>query len=545
MSDINKLVENYFQSSNNNLKASSFLKLIEEVVEEQEKEVLLEKEEKFSAASFYKTALKSFKPPSEQAGKLGTDERLDFQKYIANNIKGENLAAKIQSINAIVEGGPEGEPKISEIMASLGAVKMLQQMLDDFNESTAGFIFEAFLSGLLKGTQVTEKVGGTLPIEDVMFFVDPKTGAGGQPVSLKLLSPKTKIEGSLENLLGFFMRPEVAAVAEEKGIEYIVATKTKKNELDVYSFNIKPSNFFHWIDKRFFKLAGYKKKEQLQEAAKSIEPKQVDFMKEQWERFFLKRAPMFGLDSREVAFDYNWKNASFYWKVAPFASKAASRAPQVAEAILSSAGRNAFSQWAKSDLAEGGFESLMVPLELEEAFMAGNTDAAVQIAKIGQDRQRSYMKSILGSGERFRESAIHIQRWWAINVKGEVAYGDVVKKINALVQDGDAKSVIQWAEILKQLLNEKQFVINPIRARSEGTLYGTVDVNKRKIYRSLQKYSAILEKLVAPLYQEMDNLTSQINGYYLQNRVGDAFKASETAKRLVVHTTELSETTEK
>ena len=80
-----------------------------------------------------------------------------ISQFLIEIIKNEE---KIASINAIVDGNVEKNPKISEIMASLGAVKMLQQTLDDFNESTAGFLFEAFLSGLLKGKQVTERVGG-------------------------------------------------------------------------------------------------------------------------------------------------------------------------------------------------------------------------------------------------------------------------------------------------------------------------------------------------------------------------------------------------
>ena len=375
-----------------------------------------------------------------------------------------------------------------------------------------------------------------------MFFVDPKSGHGGQPVSLKLLSPKTTIEGSLENLLGFFMRPDIAAVAEDKGIEYIVATKTKKNELDVYSFNIRPSNFFHWIDEGYFRLSGYKER-QLQEAAEASDPDQVDLKKEQWEQFFLARAPMFGLES--VEFNYDWPNASYYWKVAPLASRAAKRAINTAEIMLSPAGKKAFSQWVDSELAESDFVNLDVSPELEEAFRAGDIEAAKSIAQIGNERQRSYMRSIYGAGERFRESAVHIQRWWAVNVRGETEHSDIAKKINALAQAGDANSIIEWAKSLKALLIKKQFHIHPNRVRSEGVLYGTVDVNKNKIYRTLQKYSKQLERLVAPLYQEMDNLTKQINGYYLQNRVGDAFKASKTSQRLVAHTDSLAREAEK
>ena len=75
-----------------------------------------------------------------------------------------------------------------------------------------------------------------------------------------------------------------------------------------------------------------------------------------------------------------------------------------------------------------------------------------KFAQIGNERQRSYMRSILGAGERFRESAVHIQRWWAMNMKGEAEYGDVAEKINALVEAGDAESIVEWATILQKLI---------------------------------------------------------------------------------------------
>ena len=112
----------------------------------------------------YNVVLGQFNAPTEQAGEPGTDERQRFQRYITRNIQGATLADKIASINAIAKGEIDEGASISKILASLGALKMLQQTLDDFNESTAGFLFEAFLSALLKGQQITGKVGGTLPI---------------------------------------------------------------------------------------------------------------------------------------------------------------------------------------------------------------------------------------------------------------------------------------------------------------------------------------------------------------------------------------------
>jgi len=563
MVDINKLVSKHYVNS------GSLLEMIEEqlsqarerLLEDVSNEAQLETDE--FAVNVYNTMLKAFRAPTEQAGKLGTSERDDFQSYIASNVEGLTLSKKILSINKILEGRMEGEPSISEIMGSLGAVKMLQQTIDDFNESTAGFLFEAFLSALLEGKQVT---GGSLPIEDVRFFVDPKTGKGGQPVSLKLLAPGTKIEGSLQLLLDFFMKPEVAAVAEDRGIEYVVATKTKKDTLDLYSFNIKPSNFFYWIHEEYFDLKGYKKRK-IQEATEPdpMSPEEVNFKKERWEKAFLLRAPMFGLDPSQVKFNYDWgSKGSGNWKtVVRKPSIAAATAGSVAEIMLSDEGQRAFDLWANSEFGNGPdsvqewdgekltFSQLVISPEDEEAFRSDDPQrkntAAVRIAWLGRYRRASYLNSILGTSEDFHEAPVHITRWWDHNIKGEHEYSNIVNKINALVQANDAESIIEWASLLKGLLRKgrTQFHIQPMTVRSGGTLYGTIRFNKTNILRALQRYSKILEKLVAPLYQEMDNLTNQINGYYLKNRVGDAFKASDTAKRLATHTATLSREAQK
>jgi hypothetical protein len=564
--ELKYIKENYFQPELD-------LKLLMEMLEEVEGEPAEPETPKFSAARFYKTALKSFNAPTEQAGELGTEERQNFQKYITRNVRGTTLAEKIASINAIVAGGQQSkDPKISEIMGTLGAVKMLQQTLDDFNESTAGFLFEAFLSGLLQGVQVTDRVGGTLPIEDCMFFVDPKTGEGGQPVSLKLLSPATQIHGSLENLLGFFQRPDIAAVAEQKGIEYIVATKTPKNELDIYSFNIKPSNFFYWIEEHNFDFSrlGKMLEEQLLKEQKT--PEEVEMSRKKWERFFLQRAPMFGLDPKEVNFNYEWGSASGDWRTVvkkPRTARAARDA--VAEVILSPVAKTKFERWKRSKLlipsntvhlesavtkdSEG--REIVIPMaDLEDQFRVGDEEtkqnAAGHLAIIGRKRLSAYFDSIEHVGEKVDEAAIHVQRWWAVNKKGEQPIrAGAVASVQSMLQPAGAEvpatpeDIIRWAETLTGLLTTKQFHIKPVRVRSEGTIYGTINVDKRKIYRSLQQYSRQLEDLCAPLYEELENLSKFINGYFLQNRVGDAFRAQTTAQRMAQHTDKLAEKAEK
>ena len=195
-----------------------------------------------------------FTMPTEQTGKLDSPERQTFVKYITNNIAGSNLSEGIKNMNAYAEN-PHANPadKINEILANIGMIRIAKRMIEDYTDSSAGFVFEQFLAALYGGQQVIEIAGGSLPIEDVMLSVDPKTGKGGQPVSLKLLSPTTPTHGSLDNLLHFYTKPDIAERAAEVGIEYIVGVKSKDQRVGVYSFNLNPAgsgkdNFFFWID---------------------------------------------------------------------------------------------------------------------------------------------------------------------------------------------------------------------------------------------------------------------------------------------------------
>jgi len=566
MSDsaIEKRIAESYEKENENITRGRLYQLVEQYTNNfldnlEPAPVLQERDtKKFSAARFYNTALKSFKAPTEQAGKLGTGERQRFQKYIAKNIRGKTLGEKVSSINQIVTGPAMEDPRISEIMASLGALKMLQETLDDFNESTAGFLFEAFLSGLLQGEQVTERVGGTLPIEDCMFFVDPKTGDPGQPVSLKLLSTTTIIEGSIVNLLGFFRRPEIAAVANEKGIEYIVAVKKKNNVLDLYSFTITPSNFFMWLHEKHFNF-------QAPEFLKAVSPEteapvnlnesdynDPEVIKQNAQRWMnivkTHRYPMMGLTPDQLKIDL--RSESDWKKIIPLPSTSGKGREQVASIVLSDKGKEAYRRFTLFKDIES-FENLEISEELEAQFLQqenpeARSEAAAVIAQIARNRRAVYLNVISKwSIATTRESAGHVTRYLAIlNPKtGQMKAADAQQKLQALVEAGDADSIIRWAtalEYARAAKGDTQFDIKPVTVRARGTFYGAINVDKNKIYKTTQKYSEVLEQLCAPIYEELENLSQYINGFYMQNRVGDAFKASESAKQMVTHTDKLS-----
>ena len=194
--------------------------------------------------------------PTEQTGMLDSRERTNFQNFISENVAGTSLAQGVQNMQAMVNDPADPNLTISQILGRIAALRIAKRMITDYTDSSAGFVFEAFLAALYMGRQVTEIPGGTLPIDDVRLGVSAE-GEVGHPVSLKLLGKNTNVEGSLKNLLTFYQNKQMAALAGKKGIEYIVALKNKADRIEFLSFDLIPlgkgeKNFFFWISPEFF-----------------------------------------------------------------------------------------------------------------------------------------------------------------------------------------------------------------------------------------------------------------------------------------------------
>lgn len=184
--------------------------------------------------------------PTESWGDPNSQARQDITRIFASITREPNIRARIDHVNSFLDPvqaqrkAPGG--KINAIMNMMQIIESLQACLNDYNESSAGFVFEGFMAALTGGKQIAGRVGGTLPIEDFVAFTEQD--GESVPTSLKLLSPKTGIHGSFTNLVDYLYLRGGSGMPK---IKYIVAYKAKEGEnvskLAVWDFTITRENF--------------------------------------------------------------------------------------------------------------------------------------------------------------------------------------------------------------------------------------------------------------------------------------------------------------
>ena len=186
--------------------------------------------------------------PSEAWGDPSSQSRQEVDRVFASvTRKGGDMKSRIAHVATFldpaqaVKKAPGG--KVNTILNMMQIIEALQAALNDFNESSAGFVFEGFMAALTGGRQEADRVGGTLPIEDFIT-------ADNENVSLKLLSPNTPIHGSFTNLIDYlFIRGQTGVPS----IKYLIALKDSEDnavaKLQFWDFLISRDNFVELMDK--------------------------------------------------------------------------------------------------------------------------------------------------------------------------------------------------------------------------------------------------------------------------------------------------------
>lgn len=186
--------------------------------------------------------------PNEAWGDPDSQSRKDVDRIFASITRQDSIKARIDHVNSFADPARakrKGTGKrFNTILNMMMILEALQACLNDYSESSSGFVFEGFMAAVTGGKQISGRVGGTLPIED---FV---TGDGA-PVSLKLLSPKTDIHGSFTNLIDYLFIRGGTGVEE---IKYLIGRKNSDDagsvtHLMLLEFIISRQNFVEIMEK--------------------------------------------------------------------------------------------------------------------------------------------------------------------------------------------------------------------------------------------------------------------------------------------------------
>ena len=178
--------------------------------------------------------------PSEAWSDPSSQSRKDIERIFASITRQPSIKARIEHVNSFLDPeqairkAPGG--KVNAVLNMMQIIEALQAALNDYNESSAGFVFEGFMAALTGGRQEAGRVGGTLPIEDFI------TG-DNENVSLKLLSPNTPIHGSFTNLIDYLF---IRGGAGVPSIKYLIAYKDSEDDavakLAFWDFEINRDN---------------------------------------------------------------------------------------------------------------------------------------------------------------------------------------------------------------------------------------------------------------------------------------------------------------
>ncbi len=172
--------------------------------------------------------------PNENWGDPNTADRQSVARIFDAIGGGATLEAKLSFLQRITDPSA----KITgtrRIISSLILLESLSSILTSFQASPAGFVFESFLAALLRGHQIP--ASGANTIADLEAFSQLE-GSKNLPISLKLLSPGTAIEGSYTDLIN--------SLNDEGSMTYVVARKDGKN-LNIESFVFTQDNFIDAI----------------------------------------------------------------------------------------------------------------------------------------------------------------------------------------------------------------------------------------------------------------------------------------------------------
>ena len=465
---------------------------------------------------------------------------------------GSELQDKINAVNAFV-AAPSGEASTAQdILRNLTFLRLLSVVVQDFTDAGAGFIFEAFLAGLLGGKQISGKEGGSLPIHDYQL-------ADGVPVSLKLLSPGTKIDGSLENITRFLSKNEYG---QQHGIRYIVAIKFSDEKLGFYRFTITRENYFSWLgdfvdlDKINIELAA--EDAQLQEAEEDSRIPELRAHSAAFKEKVISLMPMLGVSIENAS-----KKLRDIDDAAEFTGSRGRIRP-TSGIMQSKEGIAAFNEFVKvAGINPKDHPKIIIPPNpdagalkiargarndlLKKAFLSLSEDNVLSLRPFQRLSQLTAKKSEPEMSGSASEKMAYLQKLaTSSNQEDWELWGDLILGTNR-GQSNKAEVFTKQPRGNKGRVAHTQFSMDQkVLNRPDATTYGNLVIGKSQVLKVMNSYGTILRNEIMPIYEQLYNITSAINSFFVEGDLSAGSRAETAGNKLEVETNTLaSNTTEK
>jgi len=496
MVDINKLVKNYYNSSN--FKANSLFQLIEEQMK------LFEDALPGGPQTDDATFEAWFPRPriTENFGKPDTQDRQLIENFARNIAPGGDLRAKLAAINSVIAEKKENAT-VGEILATMVVCEILYTIISHFTESAGGFIFEGFLAGLFGGQSVQITGPEDIPGEDAGdIHGKPITDVvlNDKHYSLKLLGEGTDVKGSFRNMVKHFEKYhhviylDARRVGSDQGLEFGEFTITLPDFLKVF------------VDPFLKKV--YKKEKERYEKEQTAEFQQL-----------VLQLTDSGLAIKEISFN----------KKGFFAAHPAVR----------------------SFVFAPGLE----PDVIKEATGLGNTELRALVQQI-IDTDLETMQEFAPFTIRYAESKF--EGTMAEKLFGSYATVQILQRhIEANDKNEIIKSLKMtpgYGEIAGS--KPQQFLFTRAQAESIGNFerIGTLMIGEDHMKKAWAMYADLLRETMFPVYKQLQEFSQNVNNYFLgvteeegvaEGRKQYAMDAIQNAKDLKTATEDAVEKIEK
>ena len=459
--------------------------------------------------------------PNEAWGDPNSQSRKDIDRIFASITRKGGIKERIQHVNSFVDpkqAERKGRGKrFNAILNMMMIIEALQACLNDYSESSAGFVFEGFMAALTQGSQQADRVGGTLPIED---FV---TG-DNENVSLKLLSPNTGIHGSFTNLVDYlFLR----GGAGEPQIKYLIGRKNSDDgeavsQLSISDFVISRENFMAIMEssKKNRALLGdeeTKNRLKLQIQNFSDSPKWKAGMQQVLMKvpgytggMFSKNVDDEGLFEPDQESDLVFKKQKEYHGVKLKDYK--NDAENSAEASVKAGLEPNFEKWAKSQT--DNLKDLMPPVRDSE-----NPEEVAAAQKKQQRNLANLQKAYNAAYTAATEEAAQVaeSHFGAFHVREK----RMMQEERALMEGGrDGGS--QW-EITQTLMDK-------LRKVAKSQYYGELNMSDENIKACAAIYIEKMKGDMMELLETTKSFTENVGMYFSADRRSTAMNANERAQ---------------